>query len=55
MVDVTRGDQFPPKVLYLPRHTDLNELVVLAAHYGYGSFEVEKIYFAYPEVGCYYW
>jgi len=36
-------------VLYLPRHTDLNELVVLAAHHGYGSFEVEKIYFAYPE------
>lgn len=35
-------------VIYLPRHTDLHELAVLAAHYGYYSFEVEKIYFPYP-------
>lgn len=35
-------------VLYLPRHTDLYELAVLAARFGFYSFEVEKIYFAFP-------
>lgn len=35
-------------MIYLPRHTDLHELAFLGAHYGYHSFEVEKIYFPYP-------
>lgn len=37
-------------VLYLPRHVDLHELTALAAHFGYPSFEVEKVYFAWPTV-----
>eukprot|EP00927_Polykrikos_kofoidii_P045761 TRINITY_DN39869_c0_g1_i1.p1 TRINITY_DN39869_c0_g1~~TRINITY_DN39869_c0_g1_i1.p1 ORF type:complete len:676 (-),score=85.50 TRINITY_DN39869_c0_g1_i1:327-2282(-) len=35
-------------VLYLPRHSDLHEIVILAAAHGYTSVEVEKVLFKYP-------
>lgn len=34
--------------LYLPRHINLHEIVLLAAAHGYQAVEVEKIYFEYP-------
>ena len=38
----------PRVVLYLPRHADLNEMVLLAAANGFGACEVEKVFFQYP-------
>jgi len=35
-------------VLYLPRHADLNEMVLLASASGFGCCEVEKVFFEYP-------
>lgn len=35
-------------VLYLPRHTNLHEIVILAAVHGYTTVEVEKVLFKYP-------
>mmetsp|Transcript_18259 Transcript_18259/g.42550 ORF Transcript_18259/g.42550 Transcript_18259/m.42550 type:complete len:443 (+) Transcript_18259:40-1368(+) len=35
-------------VLYLPRHIDLHEMVLLAASHNYSVIEVEKILFQYP-------
>ncbi|CAL1170476.1 unnamed protein product [Cladocopium goreaui] len=34
--------------LYLPRHTDLHEVAILASHYGYPAVEVEKVFFQHP-------
>lgn len=35
-------------VLYLPRHQDLNEIVLVASANGFGACEVEKVFFQYP-------
>lgn len=34
--------------LYLPRHTDLHEVAILASRYGYPAVEVEKVFFQHP-------
>lgn len=34
--------------LYLPRHADLHEMVLLAAAHGFAAVEVEKVFFEYP-------
>jgi len=38
----------PRVVLYLPRHIDLHEVVMLAHDYGFAAVEVEKVFFQYP-------
>lgn len=35
-------------VLYLPRHADLHEMVLLASAHGFAAVEVEKVFFEYP-------
>ena len=35
-------------VLYLPRHTDLHEMAILAACHGFAAIEVEKVFFQHP-------
>lgn len=35
-------------VLYLPRHTDLHEVAILASRFGFPAVEVEKVFFQHP-------
>ncbi|CAK8993488.1 unnamed protein product [Durusdinium trenchii] len=38
----------PRVALYLPRHTDLHEVAILAAQHGFPAVEVEKVFFQHP-------
>ncbi|CAE7609851.1 Tgs1, partial [Symbiodinium microadriaticum] len=38
----------PRVALYLPRHTDLHEIAILAAVNGFSAVEVEKVFFQHP-------
>jgi len=38
----------PRVTLYLPRHQDLNEIVLLAVRHGFPAVEIEKVLFQYP-------